>query len=115
MAPTMTGANLVPLRTPQPMMIPPQPFFMGPTPPQLMPFGNIAPPPPMPGMAPKPMMEMSGEPPLKRMRGEESLIPESEFFARHPSPVTFKVAVPNMADKPGESNVACVCCIIAGG
>jgi hypothetical protein len=48
----------------------------------------------------KPQMDL-GEPPSKRMRGEESLIPESEFMARHHSPVTFKVSVPNMSDKPG--------------
>jgi hypothetical protein len=69
----------------------------------MMAFGNIAPPPNMHGMGPKPPMDM-GEPPSKRMRGEESLIPESEFMARHHSPVTFKVVVPNMADKPGKSS-----------
>jgi splicing factor 3A subunit 1 len=101
----MTGANMMPLRAPHPqqMMMPPQPFFMAPQPPQMMAFGNIAPPPNMHGMGPKPPMDM-GEPPSKRMRGEESLIPESEFMARHHSPVTFKVVVPNMADKPGKSS-----------
>ena len=106
--PQMTGANMMPLRAPHPqqMMMPPQQFFMAPQPPQMMAFGNIQPPhnmhQPPHGMAPKPPMDM-GEPPSKRMRGEESLIPESEFMARHHSPVTFKVAVPNMSDKPGNS------------
>jgi len=75
---------------------------MAPQPPQIMPFPNLpAAAPPMAGI-PKPPMEVSGEPPAKRMRGEESLIPEHEFLARHHSPVTFKVAVPNMPDKSGE-------------
>ena len=103
----------MPLRAPHPqaMMMPPQPFYMAPQAAQIRPgimqnpFGNIAPPPGlhphgMPQQQPKPPGEM-GEPPSKRMRGEESLIPESEFMARNHSPVTFKVVVPNMSDKPG--------------
>ena len=104
--PTVTGANLMPIRPPQPpIILPPQPFFMAPQPPQIpLPFSNMpnlpASAPPLPGL-PKPPMDVSGEPPAKRMRGEESLIPEREFLARQHSPVTFKVAVPNMPDKPG--------------
>jgi splicing factor 3A subunit 1 len=110
----LTGANLMPLRAPhpQPMMMPPQPFYMAPQAAQIRPgimqnpFGNIAPPPGMhphgmPQQQPNPPGEM-GEPPAKRMRGEESLIPESEFMARNHSPVTFKIVVPNMSDKPGK-------------
>ncbi len=117
MPPTgLTGANLMPLRAPhpQPMMMPPQPFFMTPQVGQIRPgimqnpFGNIAAPPgihphSMPQPQPNPPGEM-GEPPSKRMRGEESLIPESEFMARNHSPVTFKIFVPNMSDKPGNKS-----------
>ena len=31
------------------------------------------------------------EPPAKKQKTEENLIPESEFMANNPSPVTFKV------------------------
>ena len=102
----VTGANMMPLRAPHPpqppMMIPQQPFFMAPQPPIVHnPFGNIIPPHMQQQQQQKPQMDM-GEPPSKRMRGEESLIPESEFMARHHSPVTFRVSVPNMSDKPGK-------------
>jgi len=40
------------------------------------------------------------EPANKRSRTEENLIPENEFLARNLSPVTFKVMVPQMPDKP---------------
>jgi len=40
------------------------------------------------------------EPANKRQRTEENLIPEGEFLARNLSPVTFKVMVPQMPDKP---------------
>jgi len=40
------------------------------------------------------------EPASKRQRTEENLIPEGEFLARNLSPVTFKVMVPQMPDKP---------------
>merc|ERR1719411_1988712 len=40
------------------------------------------------------------EPAAKRSRTEENLIPEGEFLARNVSPVTMKVSVPNMPDKP---------------
>merc|ERR1719474_70053 len=36
----------------------------------------------------------------KRQRTEENLIPEGEFLARNISPVSFKVIVPQMPDKP---------------
>jgi len=40
------------------------------------------------------------EPSSKRQRTEENLIPEGEFLARNISPVSFKVIVPQMPDKP---------------
>ncbi|XP_023330282.1 splicing factor 3A subunit 1-like isoform X2 [Eurytemora carolleeae] len=40
------------------------------------------------------------EPPAKKQKTEENLIPEPEFIANNPSPVTFKISVPKMADKP---------------
>ena len=49
-------------------------------------------------MPPMPMED--DEPASKRSRIEENLIPEGEFLARNVSPVTMKVAVPNMPDKP---------------
>jgi hypothetical protein len=41
-----------------------------------------------------------GEPASKRQKTEEDLIPEGEFLARNLSPVSFKVMVPQMPDKP---------------
>lgn len=34
------------------------------------------------------------------MRSEESLMPEAQFLAKYKSPVSLKVAVPNMSEKP---------------
>ena len=45
------------------------------------------------------MME-DDEPPNKRSRTEENLVPEDQFLARNPGPVTLSVAVPNVPDKP---------------
>jgi splicing factor 3A subunit 1 len=87
--PPLTGANMMPLRAPHPQKMT-MPFFMMPQPPNMQ------------GMGPKPPVDMA-EPSSKPMRGEEeeSLIPESEFMARQHLPVvTFKVAVPNVADRP---------------
>merc|ERR550519_3081869 len=39
-------------------------------------------------------------PQAKRQRTEDNLIPEGEFMARNLSPVTFKLSVPMMSDKP---------------
>ena len=41
-----------------------------------------------------------GGPPAKRLKTEENLIPEGQFLARYQSPVTFKVSIPNITDKP---------------
>ena len=50
-------------------------------------------------MPPMPPME-DDEPASKRSRIEENLIPEGEFLVRNVGPVTMKVSVPNMPDKP---------------
>ncbi|TRY61622.1 hypothetical protein TCAL_09101 [Tigriopus californicus] len=75
----------------------PPPFQMAP---EMMmggggvPRPDIAPPPPvMPPMEPD-------EPPNKRPRGEDNLIPEGEFMARNPNPVTFHILCPIINDKP---------------
>jgi hypothetical protein len=47
--------------------------------------------PPPGGLPEKP--EMDGGPPAKRLKTEENLIPEGQFLARNPSPVTFKVQI----------------------
>ncbi|XP_022099514.1 splicing factor 3A subunit 1-like [Acanthaster planci] len=56
-----------------------------------MPGGPPMPPGPPPGV---------DEPPTKKQKTEESLIPEDQFLARNKGPVTFKVMVPPMPDKP---------------
>lgn len=86
------------MRPPPQMVVPAQPMFMAPAPPQIPSFGM----PHMPPAAPAPHMpEMQmDEPPSKKARGEDNLMPEADFLARNVSPVTFRVVVPNMADKP---------------
>ena len=37
---------------------------------------------------------------LNFILGEDNLMPEADFLARNVSPVTFRVVVPNMPDKP---------------
>ena len=84
----------MPMRPPPQMVVPAQPLYMAPTPPQMAPapFGV------MPAMAP-PEMPME-EPPSKRARGEDNLMPEADFLARNVSPVTFRILVPSASDKP---------------
>ncbi|XP_049842965.1 splicing factor 3A subunit 1 isoform X2 [Schistocerca gregaria] len=104
------GMMMVPMSRP-PIMVPARP-----------PFPVAAPAPPMPGfMPPAPQMPpppqgpqvgtkhpsdgpSEDEPAAKKsnVRTEESLLPEDLFLAQHKSkgPVTFKVAVPNLTDKP---------------
>ncbi|XP_072045442.1 splicing factor 3A subunit 1-like [Amphiura filiformis] len=57
--------------------------------------------PPIPGGMPD-AMRMGGDdgPPAKKAKTEESLIPEDTFLARNKGPVTFRVAIPNLGDKP---------------
>jgi len=78
-APMIVG---VPVR---PAMVVPAPVFApAPAPPVFMHQGQ--------------MMD-DDEPLAKRSRTEENLIPEGQFLAQNHSPVTMKVAVPNMPDK----------------
>ena len=72
----------VPMR---PAMVVPTPVYVPPAPPVYI-----------QGSA---MMEEE-EPPNKRSRTEENLIPEDQFLARNPGPVTLSVAVPSVPDKP---------------
>merc|ERR1712025_1185423 len=86
------------MRPPPQMVVPAQPMFMAPAPPQMPSFGMPHMPPAAPG-PPMQQMEMD-EPPSKKARGEDNLMPEADFLARNVSPVTFRVVVPNMPDKP---------------
>nr|KAG5685972.1 hypothetical protein BaRGS_017411 [Batillaria attramentaria] len=52
--------------------------------------------PPQPAQPPPP----SDEPPSKKQKTEDNLIPEDVFLQKNKGPVTLKVAVPNVADKP---------------
>jgi len=88
-----------PMMAPQPMFMgrPPAPMFMqqqgGPRPGMM---GG-----PRPGMGgPRPGMRQPEEPPSKKQKTEENLIPENEFMAKNKSPVTFRVSVPKVTDKP---------------
>lgn len=87
------------MRPPPQMVVPAQQMFMAPAPPHIPSFGmhhmqpHAAPAPPMP------QMEMD-EPPNKKARGEDNLMPEADFLARNISPVTFRVVMPDMPDKP---------------
>jgi len=89
-----------------PMMVPPvAPMIVGvPMRPAMVVPAQVFAPPAMPAappiyMPPMPMMD-EDEPASKKSRIEEHLIPEGEFLARNAGPVTFKVSVPSMADKP---------------
>jgi len=88
-APVFTPVNVVPSRPALPPMVP-----MGHAGPSMAP-AYIPPPiqPPRPNFPPE-------EPPQKRQKTEENLIPEDIFMMRNISPVTFKVLVPVMEDKP---------------
>jgi len=79
-----TGANLTPVfMAPQPTFVPQPPPMMA-QPPAI----------PLP-----PAVELDDEPPNKRPRGEDHLIPENLFAQQSPSPVTFQVVCPVMAEK----------------
>uniref|UniRef100_A0A1B6CAA6 Splicing factor 3A subunit 1 n=1 Tax=Clastoptera arizonana TaxID=38151 RepID=A0A1B6CAA6_9HEMI len=106
----MVPAPMAPIRPP--MMVPPRPPFsvVAPAPP--MPPGFMGPPGgPMPPQPPQPQQQMGvtrpsemgmseDEPPAKKLRTEESLIPENVFLSKNKGPVSLKVAVPMMNDKP---------------
>ena len=76
------------------MVVNAQPLYMAPAP--QMAFH----PPPMAAMQPPPPDMSMDEPPNKKARGEDNLMPEADFLARNVSPVTFRVVVPNVQDKP---------------
>ena len=91
---------------PAPIMVPPvAPMIVGvPMRPAMVVPAQVFAPPAMPAAPPiyiQPGLAMEDdEPAAKRSRTEENLIPEGEFLARNVSPVTMKVSVPNMPDKP---------------
>lgn len=72
-----------------PIPQPPQP------PPQVTQVGNL-----LKHVASATAGEPDDEPIAKKAKTEDSLIPEEQFLAQNKSPVTFKVVVPVMADKP---------------
>lgn len=79
---------LVPPRPPLAPGVPPQPPYPStPAPPAAPPLPPVPPPP-------------DDEPPTKKQKTEETLISEAEFLRKHTGPVTFKVQVPNISDKP---------------
>lgn len=80
-----------PVFVPARPMAPPQMFMQGP------PVGG---PPPVSQQLQQAQMMDEDEPSSKRQKTEENLMPEREFMARNISPVTFKVLVPAMPDKP---------------
>lgn len=88
-----------PLMVPGPFpVVTPGAPFMGP------PGTRPVPPPPPPqppqmGLGIKPPPPEEDEPPTKKAKTEESLVPEAEFLANNKSPVSFKILVPNMAEK----------------
>ncbi|KAJ9584629.1 hypothetical protein L9F63_021031, partial [Diploptera punctata] len=103
--PPQPGMMMVPMRQPH-LMVPARPPFpvAAPAPPMpgfMAPPAPPQPPPPGPLKHPADMgTSTDEEPPNKKMRTEESLMPESQFLVKYKSPVSFKVAVPNMSEKP---------------
>jgi len=85
---------IVPVQVPMrpAMVVPAQPVYAVPARP--------IPPPPQQVFMQQQSGQDEDEPPGKRSRTEENLVPEGEFLARNPGPVTFKVAIPAMPDKP---------------
>jgi len=88
-----TPVAIVPPVAPMIVGVPMRPAMVVPAP-----VPVFAPPPPV--YIQQGQMLEEDEPASKRSRTEENLIPEADFLARNPSPVTMKVAVPNMPDKP---------------
>merc|ERR1719270_2451976 len=83
------SASGPPPRPPVPPMPAPPPMA---PPVAVVPMAVPRPVPPPPAVEPD-------EPPNKRPRGEDHLIPESVFAQQSPSPVTFQVVCPVMAEK----------------
>ncbi|XP_066995225.1 splicing factor 3A subunit 1 [Anabrus simplex] len=109
MPPQPPGMMMMPMRQP-PLMVPARPPFpvAAPAPPvsgfMPPPAAQVQPPPQPPAPAvmkhPSEMTPGEDEPPSKKMRTEETLIPEGAFLAKCKGPVSFKVAVPVMTEKP---------------
>ncbi|XP_067668846.1 splicing factor 3A subunit 1-like [Haliotis asinina] len=77
------------------------PMGMHPGPPQGYPGPPGPPGPPhRPGPPPPPSGPVEDEPPSKKQKTEDNLMPEEEFLKKNKGPVTIKVAVPNVPDKP---------------
>ncbi|XP_048747370.2 splicing factor 3A subunit 1-like [Ostrea edulis] len=86
------------VRMQQPMPVASHQFMPGPPqPPGFPPHMMSAPAAPPPGIPPPPQDD---EPPAKKQKTEDQLIPEDVFLARNKGPVTFKVSVPKVEDKP---------------
>jgi splicing factor 3A subunit 1 len=97
--PMMVGVPVRPaMMVPAPVFVPARPM----APPQMFMSAPPAGPIGGPGGPPQqaPMIIDDDEPAAKRSKTEENLMPEAEFMARFGSPVTFKVLVPAMPDKP---------------
>lgn len=83
----MNPMGMGPMMGMRPPMPPMQAMGMRPGPPQ-PPQQQVQPPPP------------SDEPPSKKQKTEDNLIPEDVFLQKNKGPVTVKVAIPNVSDKP---------------
>lgn len=113
MMPPPQGLIITPLPPPGPppphllaMPRPPMPPVMGPPgAPFVPPIHPIVPPPPQPaqpiiGGTKTVAPPSEDEPAPKKQKTEESLVPEEEFIKKNKSPVTFRVQVPAIAEKP---------------
>lgn len=89
----MSGPPMPPMRPPLMMPAPPMASFVTPIPPPMAPTVPIPVKHPNDGPA-------EDEPSSKKLRNEDSLIPEEIFVARNPGPVSIKVALPVMPEKP---------------
>ncbi|XP_054745845.1 splicing factor 3A subunit 1 [Anastrepha obliqua] len=101
MPPTSQPVMMMPMRPPPPMLPPPFPVggYMPPLqtggPPQMPSGSNVM----DQSMMQLPPMPVDEEPPNKKMRSEDNLIPEEEFIAKHKSPITIQIQIPNVIDK----------------
>ncbi|XP_017470351.1 PREDICTED: splicing factor 3A subunit 1 isoform X2 [Rhagoletis zephyria] len=101
LSPTATPVMIMPIRPPPPMMPPPFPVggYMTPLqtagPPQMTPGSNVV----EQSILSIPPIPVDEEPPNKKMRSEDNLIPEEEFIAKHKSPITIQIQIPNVVDK----------------
>ncbi|XP_040583931.1 splicing factor 3A subunit 1 [Lepeophtheirus salmonis] len=81
------------------VMVAPQPFYMPPQAPtgQQTLFSH---PMPMGREPPLPPDVMDSEEPLAKKAKEDNFIPEVDWIARFKGPITFRINIPNMPDKP---------------